>query len=102
MLDMNACFDVYVGKKWIMFDLASYASYIYLFGCYIGSTCGNDLYLYMLHPPDLDEKLQPITLGRPKKKLMGLLPGGKMLSNLLEMINMEFCTNGQPLWLFRP
>ena len=39
---------------------------------------------------------------KAKKKLIGLLPGGKILSNLLEMINLEFCTNGQPLWLFRP
>jgi len=62
----------------------------------------NDARILAIKLADLDEKLQPITLGQPKKKLIGLLPGGKILSNLLEMINLEFCTNGQPLWLFRP
>ncbi len=62
----------------------------------------NDARILATKLADLDEKLQPITLGRPKKKLIGLLPGGKILSNLLEIINMEFLANGQPLWLFRP
>ena len=62
----------------------------------------NDARILATKLADLDEKLEPITLGRPKKKLIGLLPGGKTLSNLLEMLNLEICTNGQPLWLFRP
>ncbi|ABX09198.1 signal peptide peptidase SppA [Prochlorococcus marinus] len=51
---------------------------------------------------DLDEKLQPITLGRPKKKLLGLLPGGNILRNLVEQVTMELSNSGQILWLFRP
>ncbi len=51
---------------------------------------------------DLDEKLQPITLGRPKKKLLGLLPGGNILRNLVELVTMELSNSGQILWLFRP
>ncbi len=62
----------------------------------------NDARILATKLADLDEKLQPITLGRPKKKLIGLLPGGTILSKLLEIINMEISTNGQLLWLFRP
>jgi len=51
---------------------------------------------------DLDEKLQPITLGRPKKKLLGFLPGAHTLTKLLELINLELSNSGQILWLFRP
>ncbi len=52
---------------------------------------------------DLDEEnIRPITLGSPKKKLMGLLPGGTILSNLFDLLNMELANSGQILWLFRP
>ncbi|KGG16374.1 MULTISPECIES: signal peptide peptidase SppA [unclassified Prochlorococcus] len=62
----------------------------------------NDARLLAAELADLDEKLQPITLGRPKKKLIGLLPGGSMIASLIELISIEFSTNGQILWLFRP
>ena len=51
---------------------------------------------------NLDEKLQPVTLRRPKRKLMGLLPGGNSLSNFFDLLNMHLFSNGQLLWLFRP
>ncbi len=51
---------------------------------------------------DLDEKLQPITLGRPKKKFLGLLPGGKSLAKFFEFLSIELSNSGQILWLFRP
>ncbi len=52
---------------------------------------------------DLDEKnIRPITFGRPKKKLMGLIPGGSILSNLLGLLELDLLKNGQVLWLFRP
>ncbi len=62
----------------------------------------NDARLLAAKLADLDEKLQPITLGKPKKKLIGLLPGGKFLSNILDQIEMEFSNHGHILWLFRP
>ncbi|KGG14219.1 signal peptide peptidase SppA (protease IV) [Prochlorococcus sp. SS52] len=61
----------------------------------------NDARLLAAELADLDQKVRPITLGRPKKKLIGLLPGGKMFSKLLETISMELSTSGQILWLFR-
>ena len=51
---------------------------------------------------NLDEKLEPVTLRRPKRKLMGLLPGGNSLTNFLDLLNIHLFSNGQLLWLFRP
>ncbi len=51
---------------------------------------------------DLDEKLQPITLGRPKKKLLGFLPGSSILSKVFGALSMELNTSGQVLWLYKP
>ena len=51
---------------------------------------------------DIDEKLEPITLGKPKKKLLGVIPGGNLMINLLDLISMELLSSGQILWLFRP
>ncbi len=62
----------------------------------------NDARLLAAKLADLDEKLQPITLGRPKKKFLGLIPVGETISKFIEVINMDFLTSGQILWLFRP
>ncbi len=62
----------------------------------------NDARLLAAKLADLDEKLQPITLGKPKKKLLAFLPGGKILSKILEQLQMELSNNGHVLWLFRP
>ncbi len=52
---------------------------------------------------DLDEdKTRMITLGKPKKKFIGLLPGGTLLSKFIDLINFELSNNGQILWLFKP
>ena len=51
---------------------------------------------------NIDEKLEPITLGKPKKKLLGILPAGTLLTNLLDLVSMELLSSGQILWLFRP
>ena len=50
---------------------------------------------------DIDKNMQPITLERPKKKLLGLLPGGQILIKFFEILSMEISTNGQVLWLFK-
>ncbi len=52
---------------------------------------------------DLDEsKAQLVTLGRQKKKLLGFLPGGKILSSLIDFVDLELANQAQILWLFRP
>ena len=47
-------------------------------------------------------ELLPVTFAAPKKKIAGLLPGGMLLSNLAELLNLELSNSGQVLWLFRP
>jgi protease-4 len=37
-----------------------------------------------------------------KKKLLGFLPGGKIIHNLANALNLELEGNGQILWLFKP
>ena len=61
----------------------------------------NDARLLAAKLANLDEKLQPITLGKPKKKLIGLLPGGRIISKFLEQVFMELSTSGTILWLYR-
>ena len=52
---------------------------------------------------DLEEdNIKPITLGKPRKKLLGIIPGSKVISNLFELVNMEITSNGKILWLYRP
>ena len=51
---------------------------------------------------DIDEKIQPITLGRPKKKILGFIPGSDAIFKIIDLINIDLGSAGQPLWLFRP
>ena len=52
---------------------------------------------------DLDEEnVRPVTLGRSKKKLMGLLPGSSLIEPLQQRLSLELMGSGQLLWLYRP
>ena len=52
---------------------------------------------------DLDEEnVRPVTLGRSKKKLMGLLPGRTLIEPLQQRLSLELMGSGQLLWLYRP
>ncbi len=52
---------------------------------------------------DLDEeKIRLVKLGKPQKKLAGLIPGGKLLSKLIDLLSLELANCGEVLWLFRP
>ena len=51
---------------------------------------------------DLDEDCKPITLGKPKKKLLASLPGSSVVARLAEMLETELSHSGQALWLYRP
>ena len=62
----------------------------------------NDAKLLAIKIAKLDEKTKPITFGKTKKKLLGLLPGGKLIHNLLDVLNLELGGNGQILWLYMP
>ncbi len=49
-----------------------------------------------------EDKARTVTLGNPPKKLLGLLPGGSILSSFLESITWEFSNSGHVLWLYKP
>ena len=49
-----------------------------------------------------DDNIRPITLGKEKKKLANLIPGSKIILELLNWLNFELSNNGKVLWLFKP
>ena len=49
-----------------------------------------------------EETVRPVTLGRSKKKLMGLLPGSSLIEPLQQRLSLELMGSGQLLWLYRP
>ena len=52
---------------------------------------------------DLDEQTtRPVTLGKPRKKLMNLLPGSQLIDLLQQRLSLELMGSGQVLWLYRP
>ena len=52
---------------------------------------------------DLDEDdVRPVTLGKSRKRLSGLLPGSGLISPLLARLHLELMGSGQVLWLHRP
>ena len=52
---------------------------------------------------DLDEQTtRPVTLGKPRKKLMNLLPGSQRIALLQQRLSLELMGSGQVLWLYRP
>ena len=51
---------------------------------------------------DLDEQTtRPVTLGKPRKKLMNLLPGSQLIALLQQRLSLELMGSGQVLWLYR-
>ena len=52
---------------------------------------------------DLEEQTtRPGTLGKPRKKLMNLLPGSQLIALLQQRLSLELMGSGQGLWLYRP
>ena len=51
---------------------------------------------------ELDEDLRPVTLGKSRRKLTGLLPGSQLIQQLQNRLCIELMGSGQVLWLYRP
>ena len=52
---------------------------------------------------DLDaDDLRPVTLGKQRRKLSGLLPGSQLLHQVQQRLSIELMGSGQVLWLYRP
>jgi protease-4 len=45
---------------------------------------------------------RPVTFGKPRRRLAGLLPGAALLAEVHRALRLELAWSGQPLWLHRP
>ena len=50
----------------------------------------------------IDPKIQPVTFGKTKKKILGLLPGSKIIEKIIQNIFFEVNSSNKILWLFKP
>ena len=51
---------------------------------------------------NIDSKLEPVTIGKKKKKIFGLIPGSKILEKLFFNIFFEIDSSNKILWLYKP
>ena len=49
-----------------------------------------------------EERCRPVTLGKPRKRLLQSLPGSNLLLRLDQLLTTELELSGQPLWMHRP
>ena len=49
-----------------------------------------------------DIKIEPITIGKKKKKILGLLPGSELSQKLVKFLTFEIETLNKLLWLYKP
>ena len=50
----------------------------------------------------VDSKIQPITFGKKKKKILGLIPGSKIIEKIFNNIFFEVSSTNKILWLYKP
>ena len=51
---------------------------------------------------NIDSKVEPLTLGKKKKKILGLIPGSRVLEKFLKNLFFELETSYKILWLYKP
>ena len=51
---------------------------------------------------NIDPKIQPLTFGRKKKKILGLIPGSKIVERVINNISFEIDSSNKILWLYKP
>ncbi len=51
---------------------------------------------------DIDPKVQPLTFGKKKKKILGLIPGSKIMEKIMQSIFFEVNSSNKLLWLYKP
>ena len=49
-----------------------------------------------------DLKIEPLTIGKKKKKILGLIPGSAFTEKLINLLNFEIETINKLLWLYKP
>ncbi len=50
----------------------------------------------------IDPKIQPVTFGKKKKKILGLIPGSKIIEKIIQKIFFEVNSSNKILWLYKP
>ena len=50
----------------------------------------------------IDPKIQPLTFGKKKKKILGLIPGSRIIGKIINNIFFEFDSSNKVLWLYKP
>ena len=51
---------------------------------------------------NIDPKIQPLTFGKKKKKILRLIPGSRMIDKIINNIFFEFDSSNKVLWLYKP
>ena len=51
---------------------------------------------------NIDPKIQPLTFGKKKKKILGLIPGSRIIEKIINSIFFEFDSSNKVLWLYKP
>ena len=51
---------------------------------------------------NIDPKIQPLTFGKKKKKILGLIPGSRIIEKIFNNIFFEFDSSNKVLWLYKP
>ena len=51
---------------------------------------------------NIDIKIEPVTISKKKKKILGLIPGGKIFEKFLGNILFEIDNSSRLLWLYKP
>jgi len=51
---------------------------------------------------NIDPKIQPLTFGKKKKKILGLIPGSKFIERVINNIFFEIDSSNKILWLYKP
>ena len=51
---------------------------------------------------NIDSKIQPLTFGKKKKKILGLIPGSKIIERVINNICFEIESSNKILWLYKP
>ncbi len=49
-----------------------------------------------------DLKIEPITIGKKKKKILGLIPGSELSQKLFNLLSFEIEAINKLLWLYKP
>ena len=49
-----------------------------------------------------DIKIEPVTIGKKKKKILGLIPGSEFTQKLINILSFEIEIHNKLLWLYKP